>query len=190
MVGLASSVRESITGGCDRSHTPHLVVSELISLSLGWDSGATFAAWGSILCLHHWLLRTWQTSPRPPPPENYRQDGPLRRHLPRMLSCCCRVTTRCGCGEIGIRGGLKIRWGFPRCRFESDQPHHFFHSPLGDRPGQTLHSFCSTILTPFRPVEHQTAGPILRVPPLPPRRYRERAESRSTLYQYNPNPFH
>jgi hypothetical protein len=31
---------------------------------------------------------------------------------------------RCGCGEIGIRGGLKIRWGFPRCRFESDQPHH------------------------------------------------------------------
>jgi hypothetical protein len=32
---------------------------------------------------------------------------------------------RCGCGEIGIRGGLKIRWGFPRCRFESDQPHHY-----------------------------------------------------------------
>jgi hypothetical protein len=32
---------------------------------------------------------------------------------------------RCGCGEIGIRGGLKIHWGFPRCRFESDQPHHF-----------------------------------------------------------------
>lgn len=31
---------------------------------------------------------------------------------------------RCGCGEIGIRGGLKIRWGFPRCRFESGQPHH------------------------------------------------------------------
>ncbi len=35
----------------------------------------------------------------------------------------CRVHTRCGCGEIGIRGGLKIHWGFPRCRFESDQPH-------------------------------------------------------------------
>jgi hypothetical protein len=30
---------------------------------------------------------------------------------------------RCGCGEIGIRGGLKTHWGFPRCRFDSDQPH-------------------------------------------------------------------
>ncbi len=36
---------------------------------------------------------------------------------------------RCGCGEIGIRGGLKIHWGFPRCRFESDQPHHFSFRP-------------------------------------------------------------
>jgi hypothetical protein len=37
---------------------------------------------------------------------------------------------RCGCGEIGIRGGLKIHWGFPRCRFESDQPHHFIFTTM------------------------------------------------------------
>ena len=41
-----------------------------------------------------------------------------------MLFFLSRVAVRCGCGEIGIRGGLKIHWGFPRCRFESDQPHH------------------------------------------------------------------
>ena len=40
-----------------------------------------------------------------------------------MLFFLSRVAVRCGCGEIGIRGGLKIHWGFPRCRFESDQPH-------------------------------------------------------------------
>src|SRR5271154_507073 len=43
-----------------------------------------------------------------------------------MICFLSRVAVRCGCGEIGIRGGLKIRWGFPRCRFESGQPHHSF----------------------------------------------------------------
>ena len=43
-----------------------------------------------------------------------------------MLHFFGTAYARCGCGEIGIRGGLKIRWGFPRCRFDSDQPHHFF----------------------------------------------------------------
>ena len=42
-----------------------------------------------------------------------------------VLFFSSRVAVRCGCGEIGIRGGLKIRWGFPRCRFESGQPHQF-----------------------------------------------------------------
>ncbi len=45
---------------------------------------------------------------------------------------------RCGCGEIGIRGGLKIHWGFPRCRFESDQPHHSFRSPRFQNVSPTL----------------------------------------------------
>jgi transketolase N-terminal domain/subunit len=60
---------------------------------------------------------------------------------------------RCGCGEIGIRGGLKIRWGFPRCRFESDQPHHFYQV----KPRQTPPTFCSTILTPFLEQDHPNA---------------------------------
>jgi hypothetical protein len=44
--------------------------------------------------------------------------GALFRLEPyNMLSLACysefaAYTTRCGCGEIGIRGGLKIRWGF------------------------------------------------------------------------------
>jgi len=43
--------------------------------------------------------------------------------------------------------GLKIRWGFPRCRFDSDQPHQF------SLP-ESRHPFpvCSTILKlPLRP---------------------------------------
>src|SRR6202140_325072 len=52
----------------------------------------------------------------------------VRRQVMRMVSARDILWVprrRCGCGEIGIRGGLKIHWGFPRCRFESDQPHHF-----------------------------------------------------------------
>jgi hypothetical protein len=61
----------------------------------------------------------------------------LLQHIFRcMVFWCRRVNTRCGCGEIGIRGGLKIRWGFPRCRFESDQPHHFVYSSLPTSTGQ------------------------------------------------------
>src|ERR1700681_1803301 len=52
----------------------------------------------------------------------------VQRQVMRMVSArdiLWMPRRRCGCGEIGIRGGLKIHWGFPRCRFESDQPHHF-----------------------------------------------------------------
>ena len=57
----------------------------------------------------------------------------VRRQVMRMLSVRDILWVprrRCGCGEIGIRGGLKIHWGFPRCRFESDQPHHFLRCKI------------------------------------------------------------
>ena len=59
---------------------------------------------------------------------------------------------RCGCGEIGIRGGLKIHWGFPRCRFESDQPHHFL----------TIHSDSNSRRVTVRVVQEASNLPVAR----------------------------
>src|SRR5579885_2452115 len=65
---------------------------------------------------------------------------------------------RCGCGEIGIRGGLKIHWGFPRCRFDSDQPHHsvaLTHS--AKRPaGKAGNAGFLRVLTGSQPAQKQT----------------------------------
>jgi hypothetical protein len=58
-----------------------------------------------------------------------------------MLCFSSRVAVRCGCGEIGIRGGLKIRWGFPRCRFESGQPHQFIFLQKSKELGAGRHQF-------------------------------------------------
>jgi hypothetical protein len=71
-------------------------------------------------------------------------DVVLKFDCSNKADAACRVILwsprrRCGCGEIGIRGGLKIHWGFPRCRFESDQPHHFtftLNPFLDERPAR------------------------------------------------------
>ena len=47
------------------------------------------------------------------PSRRVRSGPPVLESCPVVLFFLSRVAVRCGCGEIGIRGGLKIHWGFP-----------------------------------------------------------------------------